>query len=114
MQIETVEMTKRRSSSVELYVKFNDTKKAGRLLDSLADASLTGHSGKQRKCGALGRLLAAGKIHSIDPLFPTSGYRDGATVSESLLDGMREKDEDARLYVLEFARPEDAKRAATS
>jgi hypothetical protein len=94
-------MAKRKpSTSSELYIKYKDTKKAGDLLTSLSDAVSEGHKGKQRQCGALGRLLAEGKVSAVDPLFPTKGYRRGQGADYSIRHALRADDEDSRVYVV--------------
>lgn len=106
-------MAKRKSSSsAELYVKFKDTKKAGSLLQSLADAVAEGKKKKQHQCGALGRLLAEGKIASLDPLFPTAGYRRGQGADYCIRHALRGKDIDSRVYVVSCQDSRQAEEAA--
>ncbi len=106
-------MGKQQSPSAELYLKFKDTKKASALLCDLADAAAEDHKTNLRKCGPLGRLLAAGRVSSLQPLFPTQGYRRKPGFAHAIRDGVRD-DEDGFLYRLTFDDANAARRALRS
>ncbi|NIP86588.1 MAG: S8 family serine peptidase, partial [Planctomycetales bacterium] len=65
-------MTRRQPASAEVYVQFRGNAAARQRVDRLARAAARHCPGTLRTCGALGRLLADGRVVAIEPLFGSS------------------------------------------
>ncbi|MEK6248039.1 MAG: hypothetical protein N2C12_07655, partial [Planctomycetales bacterium] len=62
-------MSHTQSQSIEVYLRLKNTRKARHSLQNLAAAVASGVKTRQRQCGGLGKILAAGKPVRMEPLF---------------------------------------------